>query len=303
MTFTYETSQTVWLVTGAATGLGLAQALRALARGDRVIATARNTKRFDPVLASLSDAERSRIHVLQLDVTAPFEEIQEVTKAAIARWGRVDVLVNNAGVNLGLGPSEELGGEQMMRVMQTNYAGVINVTNALLPHMRARKSGTVIIVGSRSAYRNEIPSVAAYAASKAAVHSYGETLATEVRPWNIRVTIVAPGTFDTSMNLPSIASGTRIPDYDDTRKALAQMFRMLEDKPRKGDPMKCTDVVVDLVHGVGRAAGKEHWPLWLALGEDAISDVRARAEKLMRTVDEWESAGVGLELDDKSVVG
>ncbi|KAI0316390.1 NAD-P-binding protein [Amylostereum chailletii] len=292
---------TVWLVTGASTGLGLALVLRALARGDCVIATARDVGRFDPILVSLTEAERSRIHPLRLDVTAPFGEIEEVMKRAVERWGHVDVLVNNAGVNLGVGVSEELGADQMMRVMQTNFAGVINVTNALLPYMRGRKSGTVVVVGSRSAYRNEFP-VLAYAASKAAVHSYGETLAAEVRPWNIRVTILVPGTFDTAMNIPPI-TGRPITDYDDMRKSMALMLQMLKDKPHKGDPTKGMDVVVDLVHGEGRAKGKAHWPLWLFLGEDSVSDAKARAAKLRETVEEWESAGVGLAIESATNVG
>ncbi|CDO68982.1 hypothetical protein BN946_scf184777.g12 [Trametes cinnabarina] len=149
-----STKELVWFVTGASRGLGLALTKRILARGDRVVATARNLNAFDPLLADPS-TDRSRILILQLDVTSPADAVQGVVREAVEHWGRIDVLVNNAGMGGGVGPSEEQGVDHMMEVMRTNYTGTLSVTHAVLPHMRKRCAGTVLLFGSRTAYRNE----------------------------------------------------------------------------------------------------------------------------------------------------
>lgn len=222
----------IWLITGTSSGLGLALVRRVLARGDRVIATARaraaleggqgqegqegQEGRFAEPLLSLSDEwgtrGEDRLRLLELDVSAPFAEVQRQAEAAIAFWGRVDVLVNNAGtVGREFGPSEELGLEGMAAPFEVNFFGVVKVTNAFLPHMRSRGDGTIVIIGSRSVYFNEFPGVAAYAASKAAVHSYSETLSVELAPLNIRVLLVVPGAFDAG-GIPPITE--TLPGYE-----------------------------------------------------------------------------------------
>ena len=119
--------------------------------------------------------------------------------------------------------------------------------------------------------------------------AYGETLSAELRIFNIRVTIVAPGAFDTAMSVPPVY-GDLIPEYDDERKELYKRIAERR-KARKGDPEKGMDAVVDLVHGEGRAAGKEGWPLWLFLGDDCIWDLRVRARQLMDVSVAWEDVG------------
>ncbi|KAI0048417.1 NAD(P)-binding protein [Auriscalpium vulgare] len=152
------TPSKVWLITGASSGLGLALAQRALARGEHVIATARGDApaRFAELVASVSDGERARLRVMQLDVAAPYAEIAHVAQEAVAVWGRVDVVVCNAGVGGFRGVSEEFGRDVFLDHMRVNFLGAVNVINALLPQMRARRDGAVLIVGSRTAYRNEI---------------------------------------------------------------------------------------------------------------------------------------------------
>ncbi|KAI0262611.1 hypothetical protein BC834DRAFT_890947 [Gloeopeniophorella convolvens] len=288
----------VWLVTGASTGLGLALVHRALLRGERVIATARSLdgrSEFD-ALRTDPTIDQARLRLLKLDVTAPFEEIQIQASEAFAFWQRIDVIVNNASgwEDPSFGPIEELGAKGMMACFNTHFIGTINVTNAFLPYMRAQKEGTIVIVGSRSAYRNEIAGLAPYAASKAAVHSYGETLSVELLPFGIRVLIVAPGTFNAG---PQPVFTNPTPPYLEAHKLMRERLEKIAGKKGKGDPKRGMDVVVDVVRGEGRAASRVKegkWPLWLVLGEDALQDVRARADKLRDTLTEW--AGVGSDL-------
>ncbi|KAI0746292.1 NAD-P-binding protein [Daedaleopsis nitida] len=285
----------VWLITGATSGLGLALAQRILARGDRVIATGRKASAFDPILSD-PNTDKTRIHVLELDVTRSPSELAAVAKEAIAKWGRVDVLVNNAGIGGEVGASEELGGEWMMHVMKTNYAGAVNVTNSFLPHMRSRRAGTIVLIGSRSAYRNEFLGPSAYAASKAALHSYGETLSAELAQFSIRVLIAVPGTFNTPLPHPIIDG--HIDDYNPAREQLRRIVDRAKNMPNKGDPAKGMDALMDVVRGEGRAEGKTGMPLWLFLGDDCIADIKGRAARLQGVAEEWASVGSGLGTDD-----
>lgn len=187
-------SERIWLITGnrpcsgtsrithtallgASRGLGLTLTRRVLARGDRVIATSRNIAAFDGLLAD-PDIDASHVFPLRLDVTDTPENLRKVMDEAVAHWGRVDVLVNNAGTReisiveeaeCVICPSESKmvavvsltkganSPDDFMIVAKTNYFGVINVTNALLPHLRARRSGLIIVIGTRSVFRDEIP--------------------------------------------------------------------------------------------------------------------------------------------------
>lgn len=125
--------------------------------------------------------------------------------------------------------------------------------------------------------------------------AYAETLAAEVLPFNIRVTIAAPGTMKSSFNDPPLAPGKYI-DYDTHRQALQHFAVTLRDRPDadKGDPLKAMDVIIDLVRGEGRAEGKAGWPLWLLLGEDALADWKIRANKMLKAAEEWGDLAVGL---------
>ncbi|KAJ2981759.1 hypothetical protein NUW54_g10830 [Trametes sanguinea] len=168
--------------------------------------------------------------------------------------------------------------------------------------MRERRSGTILLFGSRTAYRNEFLStllfVAAYAASKAAVHAYGETLRVEVAPFNIRVSVVVPGHFDSGLALPLV--GAPIADYDAAREELKKRIAMRDRLPNPGDPEKGMEAVVDAVRGEGRAAGhaKGSLPTWLFLGSDCLGDVKARAGRLTQVAEEWQDVGSSLGKQD-----
>ncbi|KAI0033099.1 hypothetical protein K488DRAFT_85254 [Vararia minispora EC-137] len=281
----------VWLVTGASRGLGMTLVRRLLARGDRVIATARKTGALDALLAE-PGIDHTCMFSLQLDVTASPAELREVMKVAVAHWGHIDVLVNNAGFG-DLGALEETSTEYATHIVQTNYFGVMNVTNALLPYLRARRSGKVIIMGSRMAYRTGYMGNGMYSASKAAVHAYGEALSVEMKPFGIDVMIAVPGAFDSGCSI-AIKSGTKISDYDAMRESVAQTLEVRWQARNPGDPVKGMDALIDVVRGEGRAAGREGMPLWLPLGDDAIANMRERLEKLNKTIDDWEAVGARL---------
>ncbi|KAI9435289.1 NAD-P-binding protein [Lactarius indigo] len=282
----------VWFITGASAGLGLALTRSVLARGDHVIATARSLKSFDELRQDPKfDGERLRF--LILDVTSPMVEIKQRIDEALAIWGRIDVLVNNAG-RITYGLSEELGAEGIMNDMNTNFVGPINVTNAILPSMRARRDATIVFVGSRSAYRTQLTGVVSYCASKAALHSYAETLSTELEPFNIRVMIAVPGGFATKFNAP-IREGTPIAGYEALHDQLDN-FALSYAKAPKGDPDLGMSALVDVVRGEGRAAGRDSLPLWLFLGEDSMRDVRLRIHTLQSELEEWEDVGSNLGL-------
>ncbi|KAI9435290.1 NAD-P-binding protein [Lactarius indigo] len=287
----------VWFITGASTGLGLALTRSVLARGDYVIATMRSSKPFNK-LRQYPKFDRTRLRFLTLDVTSPMVEIKQRIDEALAIWGRIDVVVNNAGrVTYGL--SEELGAEGIMNDMKTNFVGPINVTNAVLPSMRARRDGTIVFVGSRSVYRTQLTGFVSYCASKAALHSYAETLSTELEHFNIRVTVAVPGGFATKFNALTL-SGTPLEGYEALRDHLVKFGQNYAKSP-KGDPDLGMSALVDVVRGEGRAANHGPPPLWLFLGEDSMRDVRLRTQALQSALEEWKDVGSKLGLPQGQV--
>ncbi|KAI0658626.1 NAD-P-binding protein [Cubamyces menziesii] len=285
--------QKIWLITGTSSGFGKRLVVSVLARGDCVIATARNIEKLKAIFPA---AERSRLHLLQLDVSDSPEVVQQRMKEALSVWGRIDVVVNNAGYGV-KAVLEEGGSLAALTQFQTNIFGVLNVTNSVLPHMRERRSGTIVIIGSRSAWRPEVSPAGFYAASKAAVHAIGETYASELRPFGIRVLIVAPGAFRTEgVHAYPATIHNHVPAYDAAREAGMARFAAIAGHER-GDPAKAMELLVDVVKGEGRAAGRD-WPLWLVLGRDAYTDVRAKCNRILKTMDAWEDVATDLEFSD-----
>ncbi|KAH9854896.1 NAD-P-binding protein [Lenzites betulinus] len=288
--------QKIWLITGTSSGFGKRLVVSVLARGDCVIATARN---LEKLRATFPAAERSRLHLVQLDVSDSAETVQQRVQEALAVWGRIDVVVNNAGYGV-KAVLEEGGSLAALTQFQTNVFGVLNVTNAVLPHMRERRSGTVVIIGSRSAWRPEASPAGFYAASKAAVHAIGETYAAELRPFGIRVTVVAPGAFRTEgVHAYPATINTHVPAYDAARTAGMARFAAIAGHER-GDPARAMALLVDVVRGEGRAAGRE-WPMWLVLGADAYADVRAKTGRLLKTMEAWEDLATDLDFPECEV--
>ncbi|KAG2152432.1 hypothetical protein BD769DRAFT_38932 [Suillus cothurnatus] len=279
----------VWLITGTSSGFGRRLTSLVLARGDRVIATARTLSKIEHF------PRHPNLHLMQLDVNDSTKEIKARIDHAARVWNGIDVLVNNAGYGL---PAllEEGGASLMLRQFQTNFFGVVNVCNAVLPYMRKKRSGTVVIIGSRSAWRPErVRGLGFYAASKAAVHAMSESLALELEPFNIRVLLVKPGAFRTEgiLDYPWDCSNP-IPDYDEQRADGRANFSEPAGK-QPGDPDKAMEIVVDVVKGEGCAAGRV-WPLYLVLGKDAEADIRNKCAKVLKHLDDWNDVVRGVDV-------
>ncbi|TCD69627.1 hypothetical protein EIP91_006852 [Steccherinum ochraceum] len=267
----------VWLITGAASLLARSIIDHALARGDKIIATGRHLDK----LRDLPQTES--VKLLELDVTAGPSVLKSKMEEAVTLFGRVDVLVNNAGDSVKTILEE--GGSQLLRKQyETNVFGLLDVTNAILPHMRSRRSGTVVLIGSRTSWRSELSTVGAYASSKAAVRVLGETLAAEIAPFSIRTLIVEPGDFLThgTVTIP-VYETNPISDYDEQRK-LAK--KRIENIDPKNDPVKGMRILVDVVRGEGKAKGKK-WPLYLPLGPEAKDGIEAKVKVVQDVLDEW----------------
>jgi len=285
------TNQKVWLITGTSTGFGRHLVLSALSRGDRVIATVRKLEDF-----TVKNVDQSRLHVITLDVTDNEDNIRAKVDAAVSIWGRIDVLVNNAGYGV-KAVVEEGGSKVAMEQFQTNFFGLINVTNAVLPHMRQRRSGTLVVMGSRLVWQGHGPTEAYYMASKAAVHAVTDCYRAELAEFGIRVLLVAPGGFRTNINKEiTYAVDRHIPSYgplkENVMKKLGGYFANA-----KGDPAKGMDLVVDVVRGEGKAVGRE-FPSTLLLGSAAYIHAQLHCERLSKSMATWGDVSRDLDFDD-----
>ncbi|KAJ3817620.1 hypothetical protein F5880DRAFT_1603493 [Lentinula raphanica] len=279
--------QLVWFITGTTSGFGSHLVSEALSRGDLVIATGRSQEKLDKLLERHENTEKN-LRVLQLDITSDPTIVKDVINQAVNLWGRIDVAVSNAG-NGELGLIEETDTSVTRRLFETNLFGPVEVIKAILPHMRPRRSGTIVFLGSRSVWIGETPGLAQYSASKAALHAMAEGLAAEVSHLGIRVLLLAPGAFRTSIYATStFHQENTIGDYDDLRKRCIRRFEGIAGN-EPGDPVKAMHALVDVVRGEGIAVGRK-WPepgASLLLGNDAERDFSKRFEKLKATVSEW----------------
>lgn len=265
----------VWFITGASTGLGRALAEAVLADGDRLIATARNVAALDELTGPHPDA----IVRLRLDVTDPAQVAHAVSEA-VRRVGAIDVLVNNAGHGL-IGALEELSDAQIRAVLDTNVLGVLNVTRAVLPHMRARRSGHIVQMSSVGGVVGN-PGHALYATSKFALEGMSEALAGEVAPLGIRVTIVEPGPFRTDFAGRSMRFADPIDDYRDTPAGALRARFAAQNGAQPGDPARAAAAIIGAVRD--RSS-----PLRLPLGPDAVERIRAKLQRQLAELDACES--------------
>ncbi|WP_107658526.1 SDR family NAD(P)-dependent oxidoreductase [Nocardia suismassiliense] len=216
-----------WLITGANRGLGRAFTLAALAQGDRVVATARDPR-------SMADLAQDRLTVLPLDVRGRDDVIATVDKA-FALMGTIDVIVNNAGYGL-VGAIEELSESQIRDQMDTNFYGALWVSQAAVPHLRAQGSGHIVQISTVGAV-GSLPLFGMYNASKWALEGFSASLADELRPLGIAVTLAQMGGFDTDWAKTSMKFGTALPAYEQVRTAILGM----PDYPDPSAPPPATD--------------------------------------------------------------
>ncbi|KAJ3046494.1 hypothetical protein HK097_000810 [Rhizophlyctis rosea] len=287
-------TENVWLITGTSSGFGRELTLQVLARGDKVIATARDTSK-------LSDLVSKGAHALTLDVTSPPEQIQKVIGEAIAVYGRIDILVNNAGYLIE-GAVEETSHEETLRMWTTNVFGMLNVTNALLPHLRSRRTGTIANLGSIGGYAG-MAGAGPYCVTKWAVAGYSESLHAELTPLGITVICIEPGYFRTDFLKPGNRQFTknRIADYDATAGAVRDILNQV-DRNQPGDPVKGVKVMIDIITKTGVAEGRE-LPVRITLGSDSFEWVRRQAETNLKLLEDWGDVIKSTDHDDVKAQG
>jgi NAD(P)-dependent dehydrogenase (short-subunit alcohol dehydrogenase family) len=274
------TAAPTWFITGASSGLGLAFARYALDRGYNVVATARSVGKLEALAAESPD----RLLTHTLDVTRPHDADQAVA-AAIARFGSIDVLINNAGYGV-IGAIEETPDEEFRALMDTNFFGALSVTRAALPHLRAQKSGAIVNVSSMGGQLS-FAGAGAYSASKFALEGMSEALAQEVGPLGIKVMILEPGAFRTNFNALQLMP--MMEAYADIIGGLRQMIHDTHGA-QAGDPYKAARAV-DL------ALSADGIPLRLQVGADAVAAVRAHSEHLLRELAVWKEVAAGTAVD------
>ena len=264
------TDKKVWFVTGAGRGMGVDIARAALAAGHAVVATGRNPEKVTEAVGAADD-----LLAVKLDITEP-TDAEVAVQAAVERFGRIDVLVNNAG-NFYAGFFEEIPTEDFRAQVETNLFGPLNVTRAVLPVMRAQRSGLVVTLSSTAGIvGGEFTS--AYVASKFAVEGWMESLTPEVAPFGIRTMLVEPGFFRTE--LLEDASTTwpepSIDDYAERTRQTVVAWQAMNGK-QGGDPAKLATALVQL-------ASQDEPPLRWVAGADAVEAVEQKARTLLAQV-------------------
>jgi NAD(P)-dependent dehydrogenase (short-subunit alcohol dehydrogenase family) len=280
------TDKHVWFVTGAGRGMGVDIVKAALAAGHAVVATGRNA---DTVAKAIGKADQ--LLVVKLDVTRP-DDAKAAVAAAVERFGRIDVLVNNAG-NFYAGFFEELSLEDFRAQVETNLFGPVNVTRAVLPVMRAQRRGLVVTISSTAGISGQA-FVSAYAAAKFGVEGWMESLATEVASFGIRTTLVEPGFFRTEL-LTDKSTKWPEPSIDDyaekTRQTIAAWKKM--SGLQGGDPAKLAKALVQL-------ASQSEPPLRWPAGADAVETFEKKGQELLAQANAHREVSSSLAHDDAS---
>ncbi|WP_116248028.1 SDR family NAD(P)-dependent oxidoreductase [Nocardiopsis sp. FIRDI 009] len=280
---TTRTQAQTWIITGASRGFGRALAESALAAGDHVVAAVRRPESVADLAAEYPD--RCLVAGFDArDVTAA----ADLVRAALDRFGQLDVLVNNAGRGM-VGAVEEVSDARLRELMDLHLFGPAALVRAALPAMRARSTGTIVQMSSQGG-RMSFPGVAAYSASKFALEGWSEALAGEVAPFGIRVLIVEPSRFRTDFN----ASGTlEFAEVSQTYRDLLAAVRADmagADGAQEGDPARAAEIIVSLVHG-------DEVPLRLPLGREAVERVSGAYRRGLEEVGRWAEIARGADFE------
>ena len=259
----------VWFITGASRGMGRIWAEAALNRGDKVTATARKAEDLSDLKERFGDA----VLTLSLDVTDSSQP-QQVVQEAFSHFGRLDVLVNNAGGSL-IATVEEAGDDQINELFQANFLGMVRVLRAALPLLRQQGSGHILGVSSSLAI-TPMPLIGFYAATKAAVEAIHETMAQEIKPFGINVTLIEPGAYATDFG-KSAKQADAMPPYEEFRKQV--MARLSTSK--RGDPQATSEAILKVVDAANP-------PLRLALGSTLLPAARTMYADRIATWEAWE---------------
>ena len=279
----------LWFITGAGRGMGVEIAKAALAAGNAVVATGRNT---DTVADAVGEADD--LLVVALDITS-IASAEAAVRSTVDRFGRIDVLVNNAG-NFYAGFFEELTPEQVERQLATNLVGPMNVTRAVLPVLRKQRSGNVVTITSLAGIVGQ-EFCSAYAASKFGLEGWMESLRFEVEPFGIHTTIVEPGFFRTELLEKESTTYAEL-SIDDYAECTAQTRHAWEAMSGKqaGDPAKLAEAQVTVVD-------QEQPPLRWVAGADAVAAVEQKAKELLAQVDAYRDLSTSLASTSPSELG
>ncbi|KAI0113079.1 NAD(P)-binding protein [Daldinia grandis] len=272
-------TQLVWLVTGCSSGFGEILIQQILSRGDLAVATGRK-------LDKLQHLERLGATILELDVTHSQESINDTIAKAIAVYGRIDVLVNNAAFAT-TGAWEDIKYDQLLSQFDTNVFGAFKVTRAVLPYLRERRSGIMVFITSLSGWHGHA-FTGPYAGSKFALEGLVESLSRETEGFGIRTLLIEPGRFRTMLlspdNLRAVPSS--IPDYAEASKTNMDGLAK-EDRAQPGDTEKAVSIILDLVRKEGCALGKEV-PLRFPLGRDCYDTIKEKCEETLLLLEDWQ---------------
>jgi NAD(P)-dependent dehydrogenase (short-subunit alcohol dehydrogenase family) len=276
------TDKKIWFITGAGRGMGVEFAKAALAAGDAVVATGRNTGAVIDAVGAADD-----LLVVKLDVTSP-ADAEAAVQAAVDRFGRIDVLVNNAG-NFEAGYFEELTPEQIERQLATSLIGPMNVTRAVLPVMRKQRSGHLISISSTAGFTG-FEFCSAYAASKFGLEGWTESLQHEVAPFGITTTIVNPGFFRTELLTKESVTYAE-PSLEDYADRTAQQLKWwsAQSGQQPGDPAKLAQALVTI-------ANEEPPPRRFIAGADAIAVAEQKVADLQAAIDAYRDLSTSLAL-------
>lgn len=274
----------VWFITGASRGFGTLMAKDALARGDAVVAAARNPQQAIDAIGA-----HPQLLAVKLDVTDEQAAIS-AAKAAIERFGRIDILVNNAGYGL-LGAVEEASAAEVKAQFDTNVFGLLNVTRAVTPYLRAAGSGRIFNISSVGGYAS-YPGWGVYSATKFAVEALSESLSYELAPLGVQVTVVEPGFFRTDfLDSTSLASTEhRIEQYAETVGAM-RTFMAAANHQQPGDPVKFSRAMMVLADAPAP-------PVRLPLGSDTIAKIHEKNRFVEGELAQWKQLAMSTDHDD-----
>ena len=272
-----------WFITGASRGFGALFVREALDRGDNVVAAARN-----PEVMAEKLGVRPNLLVVKLDVTNE-EQAVEAVRQAVERFGRIDVLINNAGFGV-LGAVEEISGAQVEAIYRTNVFGLLSVTRAALPQLRLQRSGHIINISAIAGYQS-FAGWAIYASTKFAVEGISEGLAAELKPFGIKVTIVEPGFFRTDFldGRSLTISPTIIEDYNETTGAMRHAAVSLNHK-QPGDPRRMAKALLKVVDDPNP-------PLRMPFGSDTVATIETKNAFVAKELDNWRTLAISTDFE------
>jgi NAD(P)-dependent dehydrogenase (short-subunit alcohol dehydrogenase family) len=275
--------QKVWIVTGSSRGLGRAIAEGVLQRGDVVVATARKTSDLQELVNMYGD----RVKAASLDVIRP-EQAQRVVEETLQQFGRIDVLVNNAGYGF-MGAFEEMTPGQFASQIDTNFWGTVHVCRAVLPKLRAQRAGHIMNITSVGGRRGR-QGLSGYQAAKFAVEGFSEVVFHEIKAINVKMTIIEPGGFRTDWAGTSMGFATSIADYDPVLQPFREFMRQYTGS-EPGDPAKAAKVLFDV-------SRMDEPPLRLVLGKFAKQYVKEGYEESLAELERWSRLSLSTEYDD-----